>query len=619
MRYKLAFMGLLAVAGALALLSLLRHLDADQAPQDNVALSDATSSCDGNAPGTADPAAAYCRDLGYAYEIVSTSEGQHGVCILPDSSRCDAWGFLEGKCGQAYSYCAKQGYDLVTRSDGNNPLSREYSVCVQDQTQIGPVTGLMRLSEEATKGVFTAEQNSSSAADASSAGPDSVASPSSFDWRNYNGQDWMTSVKDQGGCGSCWAFSAVGIVEPAYNISTGNPNLDLNLSEEYLVSDCLGGQNCCGGWTGTALNFIRDSGISDEACFPYVDASGCTCGTTCNADCTYRGSGQCSDRTCSNRCVDWGSRLTRIQATGSVAASVSSIRDKLVEKGPLSAAMGILGGVGGHWDGDIYRCTDDSSINHGVVIAGYNDAGGYWIVKNSWGSSWNGDGYFKVGYGECAIEDYVYYAEATALDPTATPTATATPTPTATATRTVTPTRTATPTATLTATPTSTATATFVPTPAADTDGDGCPANYEAYGAPESRPGFTCPSSQSCYSDSVWYDFYDVPVPANPDPAPNGGRNQAINVQDVVGILSYVGTYEGGPPNGHGVTYDSTKDGDWNGDTSIDELDKVGRRYDRQPSPAPNPPWEAGEPDGAVNLQDLVVIFKQVGLDCRLP
>ena len=108
-------------------------------------------------------------------------------------------------------------------------------------------------------------------------------------------------------------------------------------------------------------------------------------------------------------------------------------------------------------------------------------------------------------------------------------------------------------------------------------------------------------------------------MPANQDPTPNGARNKAINVQDVVGILNYVGTYEDGPPNGRGVDYDSAKDGDWNADTSIDGLDKVGRRYDRQPSTFPNPPWEAGGPDGAVNLQDLVLIFKQVGLDCRPP
>jgi subtilisin-like proprotein convertase family protein len=82
-----------------------------------------------------------------------------------------------------------------------------------------------------------------------------------------------------------------------------------------------------------------------------------------------------------------------------------------VEKGPLAAAIGVQSDVGGYWDGDIYRCTNDSDTNHIVVIVGYDDAGGYWIVKNSWGASWNGDGYFKVGYGECAIENYVYYAD----------------------------------------------------------------------------------------------------------------------------------------------------------------------------------------------------------------
>jgi hypothetical protein len=73
--------------------------------------------------------------------------------------------------------------------------------------------------------------------------------------------------------------------------------------------------------------------------------------------------------------------------------------------------MGYGSAYGGYWNGDIYRCTNDSDVNHGVVVAGYNDADGYWIVKNSWGPGWNGDGYFKIGYGECAVEQYVDYAQ----------------------------------------------------------------------------------------------------------------------------------------------------------------------------------------------------------------
>jgi hypothetical protein len=89
--------------------------------------------------------------------------------------------------------------------------------------------------------------------------------------------------------------------------------------------------------------------------------------------------------------------------------------------------MGVGSGYGGGFDAQgVYRCTNDSGANHAVIIAGYSNAGGYWIVKNSWGATWNGDGYFKVGYGECAIETWVYYVDTPASAPSPTPT----PTPT---------------------------------------------------------------------------------------------------------------------------------------------------------------------------------------------
>ena len=68
--------------------------------------------------------------------------------------------------------------------------------------------------------------------------------------------------------------------------------------------------------------------------------------------------------------------------------------------------------MSGSFDGtNIYRCTS-TALEHDVILAGYDDAGGYWIVKNSWGATWGPDsaGYFKVGYGECAIESLVTYA-----------------------------------------------------------------------------------------------------------------------------------------------------------------------------------------------------------------
>jgi len=378
------------------------------AASDDLASNDIALSCGGNGPGMANPAAVYCRELGYQYRIADTDEGQSGVCIFPGGGECDEWQFLQGKCGQAYSYCARQGYDSITKTDGKDPFSREYSVCVRGQQNIGAATELMGLSQEATRGTFPVAQSPS----LPEQGVSTVGAPPSFDWRNYSGQDWMTPVKNQGSCGSCWAFSAVGVVEAIYNIASNDPDLDLDLSEDYLVSDCLWGNSCCGGWMATAFSFIRNDGVPDETCLPYVDQYSCTCGGgTCDSNCTYIGSGICSDATCSDRCSDWQNRLLTIDATGDVSSSPSAIKQSVVDTGPLSVAMGIGSTYGGYFDGDIYRCTNDLGVNHGVIVAGYDDAGGYWIVKNSWGSGWNGDGYFKVGYGECAIEQIAVYAD----------------------------------------------------------------------------------------------------------------------------------------------------------------------------------------------------------------
>jgi len=371
----------------------------------------------------ANPAATYCKELGYEYRITQTNKGEEGICVFPDGGECEEWKFLAGKCGRERSYCAKQGLDLVTKTDGKNPLSREYAECVNGKQEVGAASELMGLSEKATRSsipVLGSEPPPEQE-------PVTGTPPSSFDWRNEAGYDWMTSVKNQGSCGSCWAFSAAGVVEGAYNVDSGNPDLDLDLSEEYLVSDCytIGSYgNCCGGYHVDALEFIRDSGIPDESCMSYVDQDSCTCDSGCESNCTYSTGGACSDATCSDRCADWQARAVTINTVAPVPSG--QIKQYLVDKGPLSVAMGVGSSYGGGFDAQgVYRCTDDYGANHAVVIAGYSDAGGYWIVKNSWGV-WNGDGYFKVGYGECAIETWVYYVDTPASAPSPTPT----PTPT---------------------------------------------------------------------------------------------------------------------------------------------------------------------------------------------
>lgn len=88
-----------------------------------------------------------------------------------------------------------------------------------------------------------------------------------YSWRNRHGEDWVTPVRNQGNCGSCWAFAATGATELLVNLYY-NKHIDYDLAEQQLVS-CISG-NCSGGSTGKGMAFIRDKGIVAESCFPYV-------------------------------------------------------------------------------------------------------------------------------------------------------------------------------------------------------------------------------------------------------------------------------------------------------------------------------------------------------------
>jgi hypothetical protein len=148
-----------------------------------------------------------------------------------------------------------------------------------------------------------------------------------------------------------------------------------------------------------------------------------------------------------------------------------------------------------------------------------------------------------------------------------------------------------------------------------DTDCDGCTDDSEAPARPNDGLSPLRPAETGGFDPNAWYDFYDVPVPANPDMTPNGTRSRAVTYGDVIAVLFYVGTCNDCPPNANGVDYDSIKGScDWNADTVPD---KEGLCYDRSPGPEPNPPGDAGPPSGAIALTDVLVVLAQFGLDCR--
>ncbi|MFH1403448.1 MAG: C1 family peptidase [Candidatus Altiarchaeota archaeon] len=238
------------------------------------------------------------------------------------------------------------------------------------------------------------------------------ALPSRFDWRSHNGKNWMTPVRDQGMCGSCWAHSAVGIVESKYNIENSQA-LNVNLGEQYLVSNCAQHEagDCMGGHKNIALYIFKNLGVGSEYCYPYQSGDcaqekgeGKT-GLTCKSQCS--GNGRCSSPSvclpnCQGSHAGW-----RISGYSQVAGNVNDVKRALVCHGPLSV----------------------SSENwwHAVVVAGWDDAYvfpgtaspvGVWIIKNSWGVNHGDGGYDYVPYTGDAhsdlLDDPIYYVNGVA-------------------------------------------------------------------------------------------------------------------------------------------------------------------------------------------------------------
>jgi C1A family cysteine protease len=212
-----------------------------------------------------------------------------------------------------------------------------------------------------------------------------TALPAKFDWRNNNGKNFVTPVRNQGSCGSCWAFATTGGLEAVTLIAQNTPGIDLNLAEQVLVR-CSGAGDCqYGGYPGSASDFMRDSGLPVENCYPYT----------------------ATDGSCSPTCPDWQADSYRIQNWTYIttwSSSIDAIKGALYDYGPLPTTMdvysdffGYAGGIYSHVDGGL-------AGGHAVLIVGYDDEDQCFIVKNSWGTGWGESGYFRIDYSQFSNE-----------------------------------------------------------------------------------------------------------------------------------------------------------------------------------------------------------------------
>jgi hypothetical protein len=243
---------------------------------------------------------------------------------------------------------------------------------------------------------------------------------SSFDWRdanldsqghgipgNGNGHDWTTSIKKQG-AEDCYLFGAIGVLESVINIKEQNPNLDLDLSEQYILSCCPyvstthGDPAVVFSWMVETNEYGEQNGIILEDRLPYAHSDDIPCPTV-----SY----------------DEKIRINGNKWCNSVSDETYKYDYKnfIIENGPVAVPLYMPGDFFSYKGGYVYTPTSEPckpSI-HEIIIVGWNDDPGYWICKNSWGTHWgedkfgnpwdeNGDGILDNEGGWCKI---VYDAE----------------------------------------------------------------------------------------------------------------------------------------------------------------------------------------------------------------
>jgi C1A family cysteine protease len=205
-----------------------------------------------------------------------------------------------------------------------------------------------------------------------------VTPPATFDWRDFNGKNYVTGVRSQGNCGSCWAFATTAALESNVMIYTG---VNANLAEQILIS-CGNAGGCDGGYPTTASSFIRDTGLAAESYYAYTATNGA----------------------CANATAGWQNAASRIFSWHYVGnttnPTLEQIKNELVTYGPLVTTMDVYSDFY-YYNGGVYQHTSGTyQGGHAILIVGYDDDGQYFIVKNSWGSNWGESGYFRIDFSE---------------------------------------------------------------------------------------------------------------------------------------------------------------------------------------------------------------------------
>lgn len=199
--------------------------------------------------------------------------------------------------------------------------------------------------------------------------------PPSWDWRNHKGHNWMTPAKAQMSCGSCWCFAVVSGFESRLKIVNNLPDTNIDLSEEFFISCDFRDFGCSGGSLDWASQFVVETGVPDEDCFPYIG----------------------DVLPCCMSCPDWENRVKKAKAW-KTTSYVTEYKLRIME-GPLACWLTPYSDFLYYKDG-VYEPIIGEKYVHAVCLCGWDDEKGAWLFKNSWGDGWGEEGYGWIYYGE---------------------------------------------------------------------------------------------------------------------------------------------------------------------------------------------------------------------------
>jgi len=227
------------------------------------------------------------------------------------------------------------------------------------------------------------------------AAPDASVPPTK-DWRLATNPRVLTSIKNQGMCGNCWAHSATESMEAYFAMLTGQ----LPVLSTQQITSCTSFMNGCGGGDATAAWVYVNSteGLTSEWAYPFVDIFAASMSKGATAP--------CKDISKEFKPFNWVNMLSEvgIEGYGTVSPSnnADAAKEALANKGPMSISVASLGWQ--HYESGVYQnngnSTDDWQIDHAVQMVGYgsDETSGkdYWIVRNSWSTLWGEEGFIRL-------------------------------------------------------------------------------------------------------------------------------------------------------------------------------------------------------------------------------